>query len=83
MSHDGGKRRCDDRGWAILIYAQVIALGATLLDHDGDEAGFREDLIGQLARTQDLSGIAVLADDLGRRLAATRARPAIGGRGVI
>lgn len=67
---------------AILLYAELIAeaqaLGGALLDRDADEARFRAALIAGLARTRDLSGIATLADDLARRLAEARDRPAIG-----
>lgn len=72
----------DDREAAILLYAELIgeaqALGGALLDHDADESRFRAALIGGLARSRDLSGIATLADDLERRLTQRRDRPAIG-----
>lgn len=72
----------DDREAAILLYAELIAetqaLGAALLDHDADECRFRAALIGGLARTRELPGIAALADDLERRLTDGRDRPAIG-----
>lgn len=71
-----------DREAAILIYAEMIAeaqaLGGALLDHDADEARFRAALIARLARSNDLSGIALLADDLAQRLTQRRERPAIG-----
>jgi hypothetical protein len=70
-----------------LLYAELIAeaqaLGAALLDHDGDEAQFRAALIAGLARTRDLSGVASLADDLERRLVQRRARPGIGVGAVV
>lgn len=72
----------DDREAAILIYAELIAeaqaLGGALLNHDADEARFRAALIAGLARTRDLSGIAMLADDLEQRLTQRRDGPAIG-----
>jgi len=76
-SHDEGGRET-----AILLYSELIAeaqaLGAALLEHDADEARFRAALISGLARSKDLSGVASLADDLERRLAQRRDRPAIG-----
>lgn len=63
---------------AILLYAELIAeaqaLGASLLDHDADEARFRAALIAGLARSRELSGIATLADDLQRQLTQRRVR---------
>jgi hypothetical protein len=72
----------DGRESAILLYSELIAeaqaLGAALLDHDADEAKFRAALIGGLARSRDLSGIATLAADLEQRLDRRRDRPGIG-----
>ncbi|MDF3980444.1 hypothetical protein P3W23_00320 [Luteibacter sp. PPL554] len=72
----------DDREAAILLYAELIAeaqaLGGALLDHDADKARFRAALIAGLARSNDLSGIALLADDLERRLTQRRDRPGVG-----
>lgn len=66
----------------VLLYAELIAeaqaLGGALLDHDADEARFRAALIAGLARTRDLSGIAMLADDLEQRLTQRRDRPGVG-----
>jgi hypothetical protein len=60
------------------LIAEAQALGAALLDHDGGEARFRAALIAGIARTGSLSGVANLAEDLGRRLAEREDRPAIG-----
>lgn len=72
----------DDREDIALLYAELIAeaqaLGGALLDGDADEARFRAALIAGLARTRDLSGISLLADDLEERLTQRRDRPAIG-----
>ncbi|WP_426287613.1 hypothetical protein [Luteibacter sp. E-22] len=72
----------DNREATILLYAEMIAeaqaLGGVLLDHDADEARFRAALIAGLARSRDLSGIALLADDLEQRLIQRRDRPGVG-----
>jgi len=74
--------RCDERAAALLLYSELIeesqALGAALLDRDGGEARFRTALIAGRARSQELSGVANLADDLGRRLEDAKTRPGIG-----
>lgn len=71
-----------EREAATLLYAELIAeaqaLGGALLDHDADEARFRAAVIAGLARSNDLSGIAALADDLALRLTQRRDRPGVG-----
>ena len=75
-------KKDEGREAALLFYSELVAeaqaLGAALLDHDADEASVRASLIAWLARSKELSGIALLADDLSRRLTLRRARPAIG-----
>lgn len=82
MSNDDRARERDDHEPAILLYAELIAeaqaLGGALLDHDAEEARFRAALIAGLARPNDLSGIALMADDLAQRLTQRRNRPDIG-----
>jgi len=82
MSNDDRAGERHDHEAAILLYAELIAeaqaLGGALLDHDADEARFRAALIAGLARSNDLSGIALLADDQERRLTQRRDRPGVG-----
>jgi hypothetical protein len=66
----------DAREASILLYAQLMVeaqtLGAALLDHDADDAHARAIQIASLARSRDLSGVALLADDLAQRIAKRR-----------
>lgn len=67
---------------SILLYAQLKAdaqaLGAALLDHDADDAHARAIQIASVARSRDLSRVAMLADDLAQRIAKRRNKPGVG-----
>lgn len=81
MPADDSNRNAQAREGLILLYAEMIAaqaLGGALLDRDADEARFRAALIAGLARSNDLSGIALLAHDLEKRLTERRDRPGVG-----
>jgi hypothetical protein len=71
-----------DREAAILLYAEMIAeaqaLGAALLDHDADDAWSRAAHIASLARSRELTGVALIAEDLTYRLEQRRNRLGVG-----
>lgn len=79
---DTNPDQTDAREASILLYAQLMieaqALGAALLDHDAEDAHARAVQIASVARSRDLSGVAILADDLAQRITKRRNRPGVG-----
>jgi len=79
---DTNPDQTDAREATILLYAQLMieaqALGAALLDHDADDAHARAIQIASVARSRELTGVALLADDLAQRIAKRRDRPGVG-----
>jgi hypothetical protein len=54
------------------------ARGTALLDHDADDAHGRAIQIASMARSRELTGVALLANDLSQRIAKRRDRPGVG-----